>query len=131
MPRHCVYFGGAVVRHPILAFIPYPAWSRRNSPKKEKWSKNNVFTNNVEAPSYMVNLPENGVLKEGIFEGLRPILEEWSGVRWHEMGDTVVEVGLSVKPGTGIVCAALRISAPGSVSRIHVSVHCCRFRLAR
>ena len=29
----------------------------------------------------MVNLPENGVLKEQIFEGLRPILEEWSGVR--------------------------------------------------
>lgn len=29
----------------------------------------------------MVNLPENGPLKAGIFEGLRPILEEWSGVR--------------------------------------------------
>lgn len=58
---------------------------RRNSPKKEKWGKNNVFTNNVEAPSYMVNLPENGKLKEGIFEGLRPVLEEWSGVRWHDM----------------------------------------------
>ena len=53
----------------------------RDSPKKEKWGKNNVFTNNVEAPSYMVNLPENGKLKEQIFEGLRPILEEWSGVR--------------------------------------------------
>ncbi|CAN0367552.1 unnamed protein product, partial [Hapterophycus canaliculatus] len=53
----------------------------KDSPKKEKWGKNNVFTNNVEAPSYMVNLPENGKLKERIFEGLRPILEEWSGVR--------------------------------------------------
>ncbi|CAB1116535.1 unnamed protein product [Ectocarpus sp. CCAP 1310/34] len=52
----------------------------KESPKKEKWSKNNVFTNNVEAPSYMVNLPENGKLKEQIFGGLRPILEEWSGV---------------------------------------------------
>lgn len=57
-----------------------PAISSRESPKKEKWGKNNVFTNNVEAPSYMVNLPENGKLKERIFEGLRPILEEWSGV---------------------------------------------------
>lgn len=28
----------------------------------------------------MVNLPENGKLKEQIFGGLRPILEEWSGV---------------------------------------------------
>lgn len=52
----------------------------KDSPKKEKWGQNNVFTNNVEAPSYMVNLPENGKLKEQIFEGLRPILEEWSGV---------------------------------------------------
>ncbi|CAM9872585.1 unnamed protein product [Pylaiella littoralis] len=52
----------------------------KKKPKMEKWSKHNVFTNNVEAPSYMVNLPENGVLKEQIFEGLRPILEEWSGV---------------------------------------------------
>lgn len=64
--------------------------SHRNSPKKEKWSKNNVFTNNVEAPSYMVNLPENGILKERIFEGLRPILEEWSGVRSET---TLTELG--------------------------------------
>lgn len=52
----------------------------RDSPKKEVWSKHNVFTNNVEAPSYMVNLPENGPLKASIFDGLKPILEEWSGV---------------------------------------------------
>ncbi|CAM9512269.1 unnamed protein product [Pylaiella littoralis] len=52
----------------------------KNTPKKEQWSKYNVFTNNVEAPSYMVNLPENGNLKRDIFEGLRPILEEWCGV---------------------------------------------------
>lgn len=57
----------------------------RESPKKEVWGKHNVFTNNIEAPSYMVNLPENGPLKTKIFEGVRPILEEWSGVshsRW-------------------------------------------------
>jgi len=83
--RVLFYVGG-------LTFLPAPAdvgpahdtarrgYRRREKPKKEKWGRNNVFTNNVEAPSYMVNLPENGKLKEQIFEGLRPILEEWSGV---------------------------------------------------
>ncbi|KAG5178579.1 hypothetical protein JKP88DRAFT_79394 [Tribonema minus] len=52
----------------------------KQNPKIERWGKGNVYTNNLEAPSYMVNLPETGPLKPAIFNGLRPILEEWSGV---------------------------------------------------
>ena len=72
-----------------------PASSERDSPKKEKWGKHNVFTNNVEAPSYMVNLPENGEVKQKIFDGLRPILEEWAGVSWKDDHEIFVFVHLS------------------------------------
>mmetsp|Transcript_5193 Transcript_5193/g.7800 ORF Transcript_5193/g.7800 Transcript_5193/m.7800 type:complete len:252 (-) Transcript_5193:66-821(-) len=52
----------------------------KDTPKIERWGKGNVYTNNLVAPSYMVNLPEIGPLKPYIFNGLKPILEEWSGV---------------------------------------------------
>lgn len=52
----------------------------KDKPKKEQWGTGNVYTNNVEAPSYMVNLPEIGELKPSLFNGLKPLLEEWSGV---------------------------------------------------
>ncbi|CAM9099657.1 unnamed protein product [Phaeothamnion confervicola] len=54
----------------------------KQSPKLEMWGKNNVYTNNEEAPSYMVNVPEDwvkGGIKNQIWEGLRPTLEEWAG----------------------------------------------------
>ena len=54
--------------------------NNKDSPKKERWGTGNVYTNSVEAPSYMVQLPESGPLKPAIWSGLRPILEEWSGV---------------------------------------------------
>mmetsp|Transcript_11376 Transcript_11376/g.16920 ORF Transcript_11376/g.16920 Transcript_11376/m.16920 type:complete len:468 (-) Transcript_11376:74-1477(-) len=55
--------------------------NNKNRPKIEQWQKGNVYTNNIEAPSFMVNLPEIGGLKPKVFGGLRPILEEWSGVK--------------------------------------------------
>jgi prolyl 4-hydroxylase len=68
--------------------VPDDAWDllltyyedNKDSPKREAWGAGNIYTNDVEAPSYMVNLPESGPLKPQIFDQLKPILEEWSGV---------------------------------------------------
>lgn len=54
----------------------------KQSPKLEMWGRNNVYTNNEEAPSYMVNVPESwikGSIKNKVWEGIRPTLEEWAG----------------------------------------------------
>ncbi|CAM9548394.1 unnamed protein product [Chrysoparadoxa australica] len=72
-------------------------------PKLERWANGNIVTNDKEAPTYMVPLPEIGPLKPRVFNGIKPILEEWSG---HELEQTA--------------CYGVRIYTKGSWLATHV-----------
>eukprot|EP01084_Bolivina_argentea_P281740 482115_1 len=50
----------------------------KESPTLEKWQPSNIFTNHIEAPTYMLH--QNTKQKKKIYAALKPILEEWSGV---------------------------------------------------
>jgi len=54
--------------------------ANKQTQTKEQWADSNTYTNHFEAPSYMIHLPEAGGLKPSIFNGLKPVLAEWSGV---------------------------------------------------
>ncbi|CAM9557884.1 unnamed protein product [Heterosigma akashiwo] len=54
--------------------------ANRDTQTKEVWSDANTYTNHIEAPSYMIHLPEGGDTKTKIFDKLMPFLSEWSGV---------------------------------------------------
>lgn len=56
---------------------------------EEKWSRGYTYTNHWESPTYMVNvesdLPGSGPeLKQKIWDGVRPIIEEWTGHKLHQ-----------------------------------------------
>lgn len=65
---------------PLMNF--YNKW--KDKKKLEKWYRGSTIVNSWESPSYMVSFedPElvgGGKVKEQIWEGMRPIIEEWTG----------------------------------------------------
>ena len=54
--------------------------------QKENWPKGNTYVNHWAAPTYMVNVEEQKLrgggynFKRKIWEGVKPILEEWTGM---------------------------------------------------
>jgi len=54
--------------------------------EQEKWFSGSTYVNHWKAPTYMVNVEETSLrgggqtLKRQIWEGVRPILEEWTGM---------------------------------------------------
>jgi prolyl 4-hydroxylase len=63
--------------------------ANKGKEKLEQWPRGNTYTNNWVAPTYMVNLEDkeftNGwLLKTKIWEGVRPIIEEWTGQKLTE-----------------------------------------------
>ena len=65
---------------PLIAF-----WNEnRQKEKAEQWPRGNTYVNNWEAPSYMVNFEDKSLrggfdVKKMIWDGAKPILEEWTG----------------------------------------------------
>ncbi len=54
---------------------------------KEQWPRGNTYVNHWAAPTYMVNVEETSLrgggydLKRKIWDGVKPILEEWTGMK--------------------------------------------------
>jgi hypothetical protein len=46
----------------------------------EKWTPGSTFVNHRAHATFMAWLPENGHVKRVIFDNIKPILEEWSGI---------------------------------------------------
>lgn len=73
--------------------VPIDAWkplidfweANKGSPTLEEWTEGNIITNNWESPTYMVSLEDDllqgsgAALKQKIWDGVKPILEEWVG----------------------------------------------------
>lgn len=73
----------------------------------EKWSPGSTFVNQRESPPLMATLPEQfagSKMKREIFDSLKPILEEWSGV------DELLPTS----------CYGIRLYPRGSILRNHV-----------
>ena len=58
--------------------------------QQEKWPKGNTYVNHWSSPTYMVNVEEQSLrgggysLKQKIWQGVKPILEEWTGMELEE-----------------------------------------------
>eukprot|EP00349_Pseudokeronopsis_sp_Brazil_P001488 CAMPEP_0202960736 /NCGR_PEP_ID=MMETSP1396-20130829/4886_1 /ASSEMBLY_ACC=CAM_ASM_000872 /TAXON_ID= /ORGANISM="Pseudokeronopsis sp., Strain Brazil" /LENGTH=354 /DNA_ID=CAMNT_0049680143 /DNA_START=206 /DNA_END=1270 /DNA_ORIENTATION=+ len=92
------------VWEPLIAF--YNKWKAKK--KIEKWYRGATIVNSWDSPSYMVSFedPEfvGGVrVKEQIWEGMRPVIEEWTG---HKLTPTSLY--------------GVRIYSEGSVLATHV-----------
>jgi prolyl 4-hydroxylase len=65
---------------PLIAFYE----ANKNNLKPENWPRGNTYVNSWDSPTYMVSL-ENPELRGGlnvkqqIWAGVKPILEEWTG----------------------------------------------------
>jgi hypothetical protein len=76
------------VRAPERVFELLSTHWKNNQEKKEKesWPTGNTYVNYWKAPTYMVNVEDNTLrgagynLKRKIWEGVKPILEEWTGM---------------------------------------------------
>lgn len=62
-------------------------WDRNNHLRKEEtWGRGNIYVNHWAAPTYMVSVEDSTLpgagydLKAAIWEGARPIIEEWTGM---------------------------------------------------
>jgi hypothetical protein len=78
--------------------VPDHVWSiikefwdtNKDKEELEKWPPGNTYTNNWDTPTYMVSLENrklrggDGSTKKKIWNGIRPLLEEWSGERLTE-----------------------------------------------
>lgn len=65
---------------PLITF--YNKW--KDQKKKEEWYHGSTIVNSWDSPSYMVSFedrrfPEGIRVKEQIWEGMRPVIEEWVG----------------------------------------------------
>lgn len=74
------------MRAPIAAWEPLLAFYEANKEveKLEEWPRGNTYVNHWDSPTYMVSF-ENRALRGGmnvkkqIWDGVRPIIEEWTG----------------------------------------------------
>eukprot|EP01041_Mallomonas_annulata_P003564 gene3564-7089_t len=72
---------------PDEAWIPLKAFwdANKDKMKEENWPAGNTYVNHWDQPSYMVSLEDGklrgagDVLKKTIWNGIRPLLEEWVG----------------------------------------------------
>jgi hypothetical protein len=58
--------------------------ANKDKQKLENWPRGNTYTNNWDSPTYMVSFEDRqlrgGVaLKQRIWNGIKPIIEEWTG----------------------------------------------------
>ena len=61
-------------------------WEKnKNNKKLENWGAGNTYTNNWEAPTYMVSVEDTGLrgggaqLKQAIWNAARDTIQEWTG----------------------------------------------------
>jgi hypothetical protein len=81
------------------ATVPDEAWiplkkfwdENKDKMKEEMWPAGNTYVNHWDSPSYMVSLEDSNLrgfgaaLKKQIWDGVRPLLEEWVG---HKLTET-------------------------------------------
>lgn len=68
------------VWEPLIAFYN----ANKHLEKLENWPPGNTYTNNWDSPTYMISLEDRQLrggldLKQKIWDGMKPILEEWTG----------------------------------------------------
>lgn len=74
------------LRVPAAAWEPLLAFYEANKDQEnlENWPRGNTYVNNWDSPTYMISL-ENRALRGGlnvkkqVWDGVKPILEEWTG----------------------------------------------------
>lgn len=74
------------LRVPAAAWEPLIDFYNRNKHKEklESWPPGNTYTNNWDAPSYMISFEDRSLrggldIKQQIWDGVKPIIEEWTG----------------------------------------------------
>mmetsp|Transcript_13142 Transcript_13142/g.13605 ORF Transcript_13142/g.13605 Transcript_13142/m.13605 type:complete len:285 (-) Transcript_13142:30-884(-) len=75
------------IKAPIAVYNALKKYYEENKAnrKLEQWSRAYTYTNHWESPSYMISVEDTGLrgagalLKSKIWEGIRPIIEEWTG----------------------------------------------------
>ncbi len=65
---------------PLLAFYE----QNKNNQHIESWPRGYTYVNTWESPSYMISLEDRSlrgglVVKQQIWDGVQPIIEEWTG----------------------------------------------------
>lgn len=65
---------------PLIAFYE----ANKNEEKLEEWPRGNTYVNSWDSPTYMVSLENRSLrgglnVKQQIWAGVKPILEEWTG----------------------------------------------------
>ena len=74
------------LRAPTAAWEPLISFYEANKhlEKPEEWPRGNTYVNSWESPTYMVSFENRALrggmnVKEKIWAGMKPILEEWTG----------------------------------------------------
>lgn len=85
--RNYTELGFGKIPAPAAAYEPAKAYwnAHRDQATEERWPEGNTYVNNWRSPTKMVSLedgrfqPEGSLTKQAIWDGLKPVLEAWTG----------------------------------------------------